>query len=124
MTKEEIQSAKSLCEKATEGPWGVHVPEAEVPRICNLILGEELDCTLAYMADEAEGENAAFLAASRTLLPKALNALEAAYQEIERLAKIVSKVESELCGPRVDPSCVCCDETRRILGLPIWESTT
>jgi len=55
---------------------------------------------------------------------KALDALEAAHREIERLAKIVSKIESELCGPRVDPSCFCCDETRRILGLPIWESTT
>ena len=58
------------------------------------------------------------------LLPKALDALEAAHREIERLAKIVSKIESELCGPRVDPSCFCCDETRRILGLPLGESTT
>ena len=55
---------------------------------------------------------------------KALDALEAANREIERLAKIVSKIESELCGARVYPSCVCCDETRRILGLPVWESTT
>ena len=58
------------------------------------------------------------------LLPKALDALEAANREIERLAKIVSKIESELCGARVYPSCVCCDETRKILELPIGESTT
>ena len=58
------------------------------------------------------------------LLPQALDALEEANREIERLAKIVSKIESELCGARVYPSCVCCDETRRILGLPVWESTT
>ena len=88
MTEEEIEAIAARAAAATPGPWGIYVPEGESPRICNLILGEEIDCTLAYIADEAEGDNAPFMAAAPTDVPALIAALREANAKIHKLLQL------------------------------------
>ena len=81
MTKEEIEKAKELCDKATPGPWNVvsKVPEW-IESKNEFVLGHEHPvCSLECCGGgevEISPDDAIFCAQSRTLLPKALAYIE------------------------------------------------
>lgn len=100
MTEQELEAISARASAATPAPWGIYVPEGESPRICNLILGEEIDCTLAYMADEAEGDNAQFIAGAPTDVPALVAALREANAKIIELERVVQCLIATACGTR------------------------
>lgn len=86
-----IAETRELCERASEGPW-THGLELEPPD--NLIEGENgggvasIVChgnvnTVARTGQEFSHNDARFIAASRTALPKALAALEIATEALK-----------------------------------------
>ena len=84
MYDELIQQAREIAAKATQGPWEAGLYQsvsAAYYKICN----------------SATDGDAAFIAASRTLVPQLCDALEAAEKEIDRLNKRIETLESEQC---------------------------
>lgn len=71
MTPEELKLAKKLCKKATLGPWSLDVcwSERHTPNLWRA------ECPITKTKAQSE-INAQFIAAARTLLPKAIEALE------------------------------------------------
>ena len=92
MTKEEIQSAKSLCEKATEGPWKYGFGDGDESGLWSTTVFDtvrepthEKEPRMIFYGTIDAASDSAFIAAARTLLPKALDALEEAHREIADL---------------------------------------
>ena len=85
LTADDLKQARELCEKATPGEWfvenlfGVYFG-CEDYQIANTL------CT--GITEEGCEENAKFIAASRTLIPKLLDHIEALQKENERLKGI------------------------------------
>lgn len=71
MTDDELEAAKALCDASTSGPWrnGFDPCHFDLPEVTD-------DQTFSYYVTNAE--DAAFIAASRTLIPQLI-------AEIERL---------------------------------------
>lgn len=90
MTREEREAARARCEAATEGPWGI---DSE-PRYVNRDVGDVDEWFVRssegrIIASEIEDSNgnpspavAAFIAAARTDLPRALDAIDALEAEL------------------------------------------
>jgi ribosomal protein S20 len=111
MDKAARKKARELCEKATPGPW---VSEYEVTgRVpdagCGIVASDEdtkisnpsrgivaWACRLVSRTCAETKANATFIAAARTLLPQALDALDAADSENARLQARVSELEAAL----------------------------
>jgi len=101
-----IKQARELCEGATPRTWTMSVDGTDI-RVCHTI-DEKCVCCLALMGDYNEDEtpteetllqwqaDAAFIAASRTLVPALADALEKAERERDEL--------KALCRP-VCPKC-------------------
>lgn len=82
MTDDEIKAARALCEAATPGPWAF-MNEA-YPWVAGAV-DEDIACPSTVIEFNECGEqahsDARFIAAARTLLPAALDALEQARRE-------------------------------------------
>lgn len=95
MTPAEIQKARAIISAATLGPWK-HVRD-------DVALESGIDSPMGYIFHEhmnsAIGmpcfKDQEFIAESRTLLPKALDALEQYKEEYENLCKFTNDFESE-----------------------------
>ena len=85
MTDDEIKQARALCEAATLGPWSETESGNTIDEDRFSYVMDANGMSVSRMAWHGQGKrNAAFIAAARTLLPKALD-------EIERL-KAYSKM--------------------------------
>lgn len=85
MYDELIQQARDLCEKTTPGPWSIDFNEPFSEDI-NGIFADKQDKYVFYIetddCDAILDNDAAFIAASRTLVPQLCDALEAAQKEL------------------------------------------
>jgi hypothetical protein len=93
MDKAARETARELCEKATPGPWvSEHEVTGRVPDAgCGIVASDDHTkisnpsrgivawaCRLVSRTNAETKANAAFISAARTLLPQALDALDAA----------------------------------------------
>lgn len=99
MTRQELDAIRARCEAATPGPWNV---KEERFFTSNVIVASENDVCLGPSGPDAE-----FIAASRTDIPALLDALGAAYKEVERL-------EDEPPHKRGELRCVVSDLSQQV----------
>jgi hypothetical protein len=97
LTNEQIQEARKLCNEATEGPWET---DARFPLnvYCDDSTGSIIascEHTRALRENLNFKNNAQFIAASRTLLPAALDEIERLQKSIDALWLVV--VEKSTC---------------------------
>jgi hypothetical protein len=112
LTPAEIAEVKALCDAATPGPWYEKERRyATAPTILADVPGFALATWTRNIAkvmfDEVHGSadpdvfnNARFIAAARTLLPRALATIEARDAEIERLRAENAQLRELLAGFR------------------------
>ena len=86
MTKDDLKAARKICEKVTPGPWD-EVDDG----IC---AGRDSQSLIIAWPHDVESHDSQFIAAARTLLPKALDALEEASREIARWREIAYHLDS------------------------------
>ncbi len=125
MEGERSKELRELCEKATPGPWW---DESGVIHACNPGVWTEQNhsCIHPVTITEPYWENALpnerqangeFIAASRTALPEALDALEAAQREAaEAKRPCVWQHEATRMGQTSDPYYTGCDKSPRLLS--------
>jgi hypothetical protein len=98
LTQEERAEIRALCERATPGPWvvGEHASQVVAPCPC---CGPIATCDM-YGPESGDREydarmhyNSEFIAAARTLVPRLLDALEAA----ERERDVRDRAAQDLC---------------------------
>ena len=89
MLPSEIADAKSLCEKATEGPWKYGFGDGDESGLWSTTVFDtvrepthEKEPRMIFYGTIDAASDSAFIAATRTLLPQALDALEEAHREI------------------------------------------
>lgn len=105
-----ITKARELCDAATPGPWSVEqyfpatTSDEPVPRFVR-IEGRQSDI-FSTLDFEIKNSDAAFIAASRTLVPQLCDVLAAAEKEIAareeqiaKLANLVMRYETEIVPP-------------------------
>lgn len=90
MTEEQIAEAREICDKATEGPWksiGFHITASN-----------KLDFEWVSKFDyDNFFEDLKFIAASRALLPQALDEIERLRGENQRLREALKGLEYDGC---------------------------
>lgn len=85
MTRAEIAAARERCEQATPGPWQVVEGRSLTNDVWRLVgdASTMFGCFFEGVGEEPSPQNTAFIAASRTDLPRALDTLD---QALELLA--------------------------------------
>lgn len=89
MNNKLIQQARELCEKATPGKWTIKTERGDYVAVHRT--GTPICALSSLNCVETNKANAAFIVASRTIVPQLCDALEAAQKEIRRLEKLVQE---------------------------------
>lgn len=91
ITDDEIKSARALCDAATPGPWK-HVRGPAARDVLYDANGRELLFTSNeyYARADLEENDAAFIAAARTLVPRLLDEVEQARRELSEAHDIAN----------------------------------
>ena len=89
MTDDELAAAKALCDAATPGPW---------EDVAGMLRSPDASVVLRFDGYESE-EDAAFIAASRTLVPQLIAEVERLRVLNDRQAVHITHLMTQLRGP-------------------------
>lgn len=95
ITPEELTAIRERAEKATPGPWGWSDAKVRDGKYVFVPQGSYLAGTLIMFGDTYENgeQDADFIAHAREDIPRLLDALEAAFAEIERLQRKLNAMD-------------------------------